>query len=294
MTPTVSVVIPTYNSAHFLREAIASVHAQQWPALEIIIVDDGSTDDTAAVVNSLAGQGELRFIRQENAGAAAARNAGIAAAQGEWIAFLDADDVWLPQKLSRQFGALEKLPDAVFSFCEVQVLLENGIQRDLSRPKSNQPLLIQLLSGNIFATPSVLVRRDCLSEIGTFDARLRTGEDWDLWLRLAARYAAAPVCEYLVVCRVWDRAKFQSKVLEQCTLGVLEKLFSSADIARRWPQVAAKRSLVYAWHYSVLAKSFLHQGKPGDFLRLAYSAMRAHPAGLRFLAGGNSSLLGRE
>ena len=93
MKPSVTVVIPTYNLAALLPEAIASVRAQQWPKLEIIVVDDGSTDNTESVLRDLARDGDLRWFRQDNAGAAAARNRGVANATGEWIAFLDADDV---------------------------------------------------------------------------------------------------------------------------------------------------------------------------------------------------------
>ncbi|HEV2884107.1 MAG TPA: glycosyltransferase [Pyrinomonadaceae bacterium] len=290
MAPTVSVVIPTYNLASLLPEAVASVRAQRCPNLEIIVVDDGSTDNTEEVLNSLTRDGDLRWFRQENTSAAAARNRGIAEAKGDWIAFLDADDVWLPDKLATQFAELEKNPGAAFSFSDVQVLFENGEQQDLPTRKSRSPLMLQLLSGNLFATPSVIVRRDCLNAVGAFDASLRTGEDWDLWLRLAARYTAVPVYRPLVLCRVWQRPKFDPETLEKCTLRVLERLFST-DLTQNWPQVTARRSLVYAWHYSVLAKSYLHQRRLNDFFRLAFQAIKFHPAALGFLAGARSRLL---
>lgn len=293
MTPTVTVVIPTYNLASLLPEAIASVHAQAWPDLEIIVVDDGSTDDTKEVLNALARDVDLRWYHQENAGAAVARNRGIAEARGEWVAFLDADDVWFPQKLTKQFAELEKHPEAAFSFSDVQVRLENGAQRDLPTRRSSQPLICQLLGGNLFATPTVVVRRNRLIEVGAFDAELRTGEDWDLWLRLSARYSCAPVYRPLVLCRVWNQPKFPPQTLEACTLRVLERLFLAPRLAEHWPQVAASEALVYAWHYSVLAKSFLRQGQFQHFCRLAYRAMRAHPAGLRFMAGARRELLER-
>lgn len=291
MTPTVSVVIPTYNAAALLPEAVASVRAQQWPGLEIIVVDDGSTDNTESVLNALVGDGDLRWLRQENAGAAAARNRGIAEAKGEWIALLDADDIWLPEKLAIQFAELQKHPEAAFGFSDVQVRLENGEERNLPTPTSSQPLLYQLLNGNLFATPTVVVRRDCLLAVGAFDPDLRTGEDWDLWLRLSTRYSSAAVCRSLVLCRVWSQPKFAPETLESCTLRVLDRLFSSTHLAEHWPQVAARKSLVYAWHYSVLAKSFLRQGKLKGFARLAYRAVRAHPSGWRFMAGGRKAPL---
>src|SRR6185503_19403908 len=103
----ISVVMPVHNHARFIRRAVESVRAQNRSDVEVLIVDDGSTADSETVVNALASNGDLRFFSQDNAGAASARNRGIAEARGEWIAFLDADDVWLPGKLAAQFDAIE-------------------------------------------------------------------------------------------------------------------------------------------------------------------------------------------
>jgi len=283
MTPNVSVVIPTYNSAHFLREAIASVHAQQWPALEIIVVDDGSTDDTETVVNALSGSGDLRFIRQENAGAASARNTGIAAAKGEWIAFLDADDVWLPGKLTNQLAELEKRPNAAFSYTNVTLRSATGEENDLECGNADRPLLLQLIGGNLFATPTVVVRRDSLQKIGLFAPQLRTGEDWDMWMRLAAHFEHVRVPRPLTVISVADQTKFPLETLERCTLQSLQRLFSCRRIQQDWPGVASSRRLIYSWHYSVLARSYLRHGRLVDFCRLASRALLSHPAGLGYL-----------
>lgn len=283
MTPSVTVVIPTYNLALLLPGAIASVRAQQWPNLEIIVVDDGSTDDTESVLHALAGDGDLRWLRQENAGAAAARNRGIVEAKGEWVAFLDADDFWLPGKLAAQFSELEIRPDAVFSYTDVTLRSATGQESDLECGNADRPLLTQLLGGNLFATPTVLVRRDCLLEVGLFDARLRTGEDWDMWMRLAAHFEHVRVARPLTVVRVAQRTKFPLETLEMCTLRSLERLFSCPRVQRDWPAVAASRRLIYSWHYSVLAKSYLRQGRLADFSRLASRALMAHPAGLNYL-----------
>lgn len=284
MTPTVTVVIPTYNLASLLPEAIASVRAQQWPNLEIIVVDDGSTDDTESVLGGLARDGDLLLLQQENAGAAAARNLGIAEARGEWIAFLDADDFWLPGKLTTQFEALEKRPNAAFSYTDVTLRLSSGEENDLQCGTAGRPLLTQLLGGNLFATPTVVVRRDCLHEVGLFDARLRTGEDWDMWLRLAARFEHVRVARPLTVIRVADQTRFPLETLEWCTLQALERLFSCRCVQRDWPGVASSQRLIYSWHYSVLARSYLWHWRLADFCRLAFRALMAHPAGLSYLA----------
>lgn len=285
MKESVSVVIPTYNLAPFLRGAVEGVRAQGWPELEIVVVDDGSTDETAEVLGALAGENaNLRWFRQENAGAAAARNRGINESRGEFVAFLDADDVWLPGKLAAQFEALADKPEAAFSYTDVTLRHPDGRDEDLACGVPGQPLLLQLLGGNLFATPTVLARRDCFREVGLFDASLRTGEDWDMWMRLAAHFEHARVARPLTIIRVAAHTKFPVETLEWCTLRALERLFACPRVGREWPSVASRRRLIYAWHYSVLAKSHLRQGRLKDFCRLAYRAVSAHPEGLRYLA----------
>lgn len=287
MSRSVSVVIPTYNYAPFLPGAVEGVRAQEWDDLEIIVVDDGSTDETPEVLDALAREHRnFRWFRQENAGAAAARNRGIEEARGEFVAFLDADDLWLPGKLAAQFAALAERPAAAFSYTDVTLRHPNGTDEDLACGVPEQPLLLQLLGGNLFATPTVLARRECFREVGLFDASLRTGEDWDMWLRLAAHFEHARVARPLTVIRVAAHAKFPVETLERCTLRALERLFACPRVGRAWPSVASKRRLIYAWHYSVLAKSYLNQGRLADFSRLACRALGSHPAGLRFLKRG--------
>ena len=285
-----SVVIPTYNLAHFLPEAVASVRAQGWPDIEIIVVDDGSTDETPALLERLAREG-VRCFRQENGGAASARNRGIREAQKEWVAFLDADDFWLAGKLAAQFEALEKKPSARFSYTDERLRFEDGTEADRECRATDAPLLPQMLRGNMFATPTVMARRECFDRVGLFDERLRTGEDWDMWMRLAAHFDSAGVARPLTTVRAASRVKFPLEVLERCTLLVLEHLFACPHVAREWPEVAGKRGEVYAWHYSVLARSYLRARRPTDFLRLAYRAASVHPKGLRHLtrAGGTGA-----
>ncbi len=286
MARSVSVVIPTYNQEKFLAEAIASVRAQAWPDLEVIVVDDGSTDGTADLLLRLEAEGGLRWFRQENAGAAAARNRGIREARKEWVAFLDADDFWLPGKLAAQFEALRQSPAAGLCYTDVLIRFEDGEERELACRPSARPLLWELLTSNFFATPTALVRRDCFGRVGLFDAELRTGEDWDMWLRLAAHFDSIRVARPLALVRVAPHLlKHSVPTLERCTLRVVDRLFACPHVRRRWPEVAAKRRMVYAWHYSVLAKSYLRQRSWGDFCRLAVRSVRSHPAGLFYVAG---------
>ncbi|HEX8844379.1 MAG TPA: glycosyltransferase [Pyrinomonadaceae bacterium] len=290
MKPRISVVIPTYNYGHYLPAAVESVRAQGWPDLEIIVVDDGSTDDTPRVMKELAGD-DLRYIRQENAGPAAARNRGIRESSGEWIAFLDADDLWMPEKLAVQMDELQKHPDASFSYTDTRVRFPDGTERDVKCEPAGNNLLLKLLTGNQFSTPTVVVRRQCFLKVGQFEAELRTGEDWDMWLRLAAHFEGVYVARPLaLVRREFNPAKYPLPVLEQCTMRVMKRLFACTYIRQHRPEVLSKKRRAYAWQYSVLAKSYLKSRCIGAFCRLAFKSVAAHPAALGYLIGRRAQL----
>lgn len=186
--PTVSVVIPAYNVAWCVRKAVDSVLAQDWRDFEVVVVNDGSTDDTAAV---LATYGHaIRVVDQPNGGMSNARNAGIRAARGEFIAFLDADDWWLPAKLGRQVALMRERPQLGFCSCAARVEGPDGDLLNLWRcPQRQGPLLPYLFQGGTSVPGScsaVLAKRDLVIAAGAFDETLRGAEDPDLWIRLAA------------------------------------------------------------------------------------------------------------
>jgi hypothetical protein len=206
--PTVSVVMPLYNKAGYVGAAIRSVLDQTFTNLELVVVDDGSTDGSAAVVQELADR-RIRLLRQENAGAAAARNAGISAARGRWVAFLDADDTWRPEKLARQLAVLEREPDLVWAagaYIRTRpgpTVTEQNVadQSWLSRPEVIRDGLTAMARGSALWTGTVMVRRDILLEISGFDPALPTGEDVLLWCQIAARhpslaYVQTPIAYY--------------------------------------------------------------------------------------------------
>lgn len=185
--PRVSVVIPTYNRAGLLREALESVRAQDVPDVEIIVVDDGSIDGTPGVVN---GFGGVVYLRQPNQGVAAARNAGLARATAPLIAFLDSDDRWLPGKLKTQLAFLDAHPD-------VGLLYARLWSYHLSRPNDKRldpyvepaTTFAELLNGpNTVTTSTVIARRRCFDEVGVFNPSLRAAEDHELWLRIFRRF----------------------------------------------------------------------------------------------------------
>jgi glycosyltransferase involved in cell wall biosynthesis len=182
--PLVSVVIPSYNYGRFVVEAVKSALAQTYRPIEVIVVDDGSTDDTAERLAAYADR--IRYIRQENSGLSAARNTGIRAATGEWVALLDADDLWHRQKLEVQLRAGER--------ASVGLIGSPGAKtppttEDLPADPPAQKVGVRdfLLSARM-GPSSALIRRTCFESVGYFDESLRSIEDRDMWLRLAARY----------------------------------------------------------------------------------------------------------
>jgi len=186
--PAVSVVIPAYNAAEFVGRAIDSVLAQTLIDFEVIVVDDGSTDRTADVVAPY--DARVRLLSKPNGGLSSARNAGIQAARGEYVAFLDADDWWMPEKLARQVSAMQARPDTVF--CSTAARLVNpkgemvGEWRCGSCHGSTLEAIFSINAHVAGSGSAVVARRQALLDTGGFDERLRSLEDIDMWMRLAA------------------------------------------------------------------------------------------------------------
>ncbi len=187
----VSVVTPVHDRAAYLALAVESVLAQGFPGVEHIVVDDGSTDGTPAVAARFGDR--IRFVRQENAGPAPARNRALSLARGEYVAFLDSDDVWRPGRLARQVPMLDAAPRAGLLYAAVDYVDEDGNPSPVRRSRRPTPsgwILPALLRHNVMETSTVLVRRRLVEEAGGFDPRLRWCEDHDLWLRIAIRNEA--------------------------------------------------------------------------------------------------------
>ncbi|MCK6480548.1 MAG: glycosyltransferase [Planctomycetes bacterium] len=185
----VTAVTPAYNRARYLPACIESVLAQGFPGLEHVIVDDGSTDGTPEVVGPYLDR--VRYERRENRGQSAAWNRCLELARGEYVAFLDSDDAWLPGKLARQIPMLDADPGAGMLYAAVRYIDADGNPspvRPSRRPTPSGDILPELLLHNVMDTGGVIVRRRLLLEAGGFDPSIREGNDWDMWLRVALRH----------------------------------------------------------------------------------------------------------
>jgi glycosyltransferase involved in cell wall biosynthesis len=203
--PTVSVVIPTYNSAAFLRGAIQSVLSQTYSDFEVIVVDDGSTDNTESVAHSFGDR--VSYVKQENKGAGAARNHGIKRSQGKYVAFLDSDDLWLPGKLTEQIPLLDRESKIGLVYSDWAVVPEQGEAEPSylrNRPAASGHVFDELIQCGFILTSGTVVRRSCLDDVGYFDETLSIAQDYDLWLRICYRWKVALVNKPLVIKRNRD------------------------------------------------------------------------------------------
>jgi glycosyltransferase involved in cell wall biosynthesis len=198
----VSVIIPAFNYGRYLGSALESILAQTYEDFEIIIVDDGSTDNTLEVVRGFTDP-RIKYIYQENKGLPGARNTGIKAAQGKYIAFLDADDLWHPCKLEKQVSFLERNDNVGVVYTGASYVNTEGELLPFRwdpEPKSDS-FYEALLFQNPIHVSSATVRADCLAQIGLFDESFMAVEDLDLWRRIAARYSFYQISENLTIAR---------------------------------------------------------------------------------------------
>jgi glycosyltransferase involved in cell wall biosynthesis len=200
MRSTISCIVPVYNGARYVGEAIESILGQTLPPTEIIVVDDGSTDTTADVVKAFAAQ--VNYVRQDNAGPASARNRGIGLASGRFLAFLDADDLWHKDKLARQMAALESNPAAGICICYVQNFWVEELAHERERMRDHD--FAKPMPG--YVCQCLLARRSAFETIGRFDESKRVGEDVDWYMRAEqAGIAKTLVADSLVYRRIHDQ-----------------------------------------------------------------------------------------
>lgn len=279
----ISVVIPTFNRASVLARALDSVLTQTRMAEEIIVVDDGSTDNSAEMVASEFP--EVRLIVQGNHGVSAARNRGIEAAAGEWLAFLDSDDEWRPEKLERQVTVLANHPDELVCHTdEIWIRHHRRVNPKRKHAKFGGRIFQYCLPLCAMSPSSILLHRSVLDDVGLFDEALPACEDYDLWLRICSRYPVHYLDEPLVVKygghpdqlsrRIWGLDRFRIRALEKILQsGVLEAddhqaalrmmlekieiLISGSEKRQKWDDVEHYRALRRKWEDQQVMDSVL-------------------------------------
>lgn len=275
--PRVSIVIPAYNSAAYTVETVESVLAQTYRDFEVIVVDDGSTDHTRDALEPYAGR--IQYIYKSNGGACSARNEGIRRSRGVYIACLDCDDLWLPEKLEYSIPVLDHDPSIGFVFtpCYIirpsrEIVLETRFTFDLDQA------FLDLLLQNYVMAPTVVIRRSSLDQVGLFDESIFIPADWDLWLRLAHRFRVGYVDRPLSMYRL--ASNYTQRNVEQYvreTDYVLEKQFNlSGGLSRRQRRQAQQCLL--------LTQSLLYSkvGEHKQAFRLLSRAVAQHPFNWRF------------
>jgi glycosyltransferase involved in cell wall biosynthesis len=249
----VTVVIPSFNSGRFIREAVDSALAQTVMPMEVIVIDDGSTDNTTEIIAAYAPDPRVRYIRQKNAGQSTARNNGIRAAQGEFIALLDADDRWKPDKLEKQLGKFSDDSIGVV-FSGSQVFDEHGVRSENRADESSCADMLQsLITGTAFIPSSVVVRKRCFDSCGLFDESLKKVEDREMWIRLAKRYRFSCTSDCLVDYRLHASAlNMQTDGMEEAFHETLRRAFADGPLQGRWLLRAKARAFMhfdFSWVY---------------------------------------------
>ncbi|MFN8481528.1 MAG: glycosyltransferase [Anaerolineae bacterium] len=289
--PRVSVVIPTYNRADLVGEAIVSVLGQTFADLELVVVDDGSTDDTGAVLSAIHDP-RLRVITQANQGISGALNAGMRAARGEYVIMLGSDDRFLPHCLARLVAAARDRPNAVVVYGRARGMDAGGaplaVTTGAPLPYPDNPLL-SALYGDFVATIAGLIRRDALGRVGYCDPDLKGNEDWDLWIRLAREGDFAFVPEVLAEFRIHP-GRFTSAqrgrlaALLAGRRAILDKAFAAPDLP---PEVAAARPVIYRNASIDIGLRWLNVGayrEAGDAFRQALRYGRPLPTAGRIVS----------
>jgi glycosyltransferase involved in cell wall biosynthesis len=277
MSLPISVVIPTYNLASFLPHCLESILQQTQVPREIIVVDDGSTDTTPEVVRQYVPR--VTYIRKPNGGVASARNRGIQAANNEWIAFLDHDDIALPTRFEREMNLAHRTGcDLIFSDQTVlntssgvkaSWFAKNGFHKLLAaNTVLKNPREMLLRHGCFVPQPTVLARRDCLLDVGGYDESMPPADDYDLFLRLARKFSFAAVLEPLVLRRIHDRNLSRNRMaMIEATLRIYEKAGPDLRATDHDKWIAANK----ARYYRELGSLRLASGNPAA-ARRCYAA----------------------
>lgn len=251
-TDLVSIIIPTYNCRKYIRQAIESALGQTYKNIEIIVVDDGSSDNTREEIEDLISDKKISYIYQANKGLPGARNTGIKHSKGEYLVFLDSDDIILPEKIMTQVGFVKVNPQVCLVYSRYQYFKNDNPDDVVSHPSAllRGNIYKDLIGGNFFIVHSVLVKKACVEKVEGFDESFRALEDWDLWIRMAESGCQFDyIDKVLCLCRLrpdsmcmdWDRIfnswkKVINKILTTSSSLTQEDRFALkyTDICKSW------------------------------------------------------------
>ena len=262
-----SVIIPVYNGANYVREAIDSLLAQTFDDYELIVVDDGSTDDTPAVVEAYGAK--LTYIHQENQGVAAALNKGIIHSRGNYIAWLSHDDVFLRNKLERQIGFLQQFLEFKACYTDFYVIDSAGtIIREVVTPWYPRQQAIQTLFGNVYINgSSMLIERSCFDKVGLFKEKFRYTQDTEMWLRMLRQFEIGRVPEKLLKSRVHpDQGSCNAEAHVAEEVVMYKQAFEELAISEVFPEFAESNN-----HPRCMARAYRWFGDTMAFYRARYT-----------------------
>jgi len=275
--PNVSVGLPCYNGSRWLAESIESVLHQTYPDFELVIVDDGSTDNSKKIIERYLEDVRVRYLYQENKGFSGATNRCIADSRGDYIAFMGQDDLWLPDKLERQVHKIEKGKYSLIHSDVYDIDSEGRIigRRNLKVPKTQdrEAILARLLLSNFIAHPTVLVKRQCFDKVGLFDERMVIASDHDMWLRIAGEFDIGYISAPLIKKRLHE-AQVSVKKPVECIKDeflITEKAITKYPFLKRY-ESKKKARLYYFWGVILLRQHNLSEAR-----NKAFKAIKEYP-----------------
>ncbi len=280
----ISIIIPTFNRRDYITIALDSVLKQTYKDYEIIIIDDGSSDDTKEVLKPY--QDNIRYFYQDNKGIPTTRNRGIREARGDYIAFLDSDDFWLPEKLERQIECFSNNSRYGMVATRCSSITPDGRLRKKNRPGKSGWVLIDLFKANFIRTSSAMIKKECFDKIGMFDESLPECEEYDLWLRIARKYPVGFINEPLAVYTDNPKGVSTDSLAGRLQrLKVLEKDYLKECI----PSPIYRKRLANNYHY--VGRHYLNRGEKSEGKKYLKHSIALDPVNLKILLYYASSLL---
>jgi glycosyltransferase involved in cell wall biosynthesis len=289
--PLVSVVIAAYNMADYLPLAVQSVLAQTYQPVEVVVVDDGSTDHTAEAMAPLLGDSRVVYVKQKNGGQAVAKNRGIQESRARYVAFLDADDLWTADKLELQMPLLLKSPAVGVVYSRVGYIDEHGsdtgvADNELFRGRISGPMLIR----NFIGFGTSVVKKECFERLGSFNEAMKMGIDYDLWLRFSTQYEFEYVDKPLLRYRIWA-----GQMSHNCQGRYRAGLDTMKRFLEKYPDAVDRKTWNEAWAHTFVGYAHCMNASGGGIIaamKLFGQALRHRPSYFPAWRGMLTTMLG--